>query len=232
MILGQMAFLQRLKNVQEDDIFVYNDGDELIRPEILMFLKLYEGFSDPIGFKYRWAIFGFFWTVIDSKFGAGGYSNFETAAMTVGFFKDFYDYDASVIKGGAFTKDNDKNKRLKQIYKERSKNIKLFECSDDAGWHCSYCFKPEGIRKKLLDAPQSDWPRWGDDARISSVPYIKKLIETGQYFDGKYFRGSSNNSLTEQKDPDFAPKYMILQPEKFQYLLVNPYTNGVHSTNT
>ena len=23
-----------------------------------------------------------------------------------------------------------------------------------AGWHCSWCFKPEGIRKKLLDAPR------------------------------------------------------------------------------
>ena len=60
LILGQTAFLQRLKNVQEDDSFLYNVGDELVRPEILMFPKLYEGFSDPIGFKYRWTIFGFF----------------------------------------------------------------------------------------------------------------------------------------------------------------------------
>ena len=50
LILEQTTFLQRLKNVQEDDSFLYNDGDELVRPEILMFPKLYEGFSDPIGF--------------------------------------------------------------------------------------------------------------------------------------------------------------------------------------
>ena len=50
LILGQTAFLQRLKNFQEDDSFLYNDGDELVCPEILMFPKLYEGFSDPIGF--------------------------------------------------------------------------------------------------------------------------------------------------------------------------------------
>ena len=208
--------------MEDDDIFVYNDGDELIRPEILMFLKLYEGFPEPIGFIYRWAIFGFFWTIIDSKFGAK--RKFEPAAMSVGFFKDFYGYDASLVKGEHFNKDNDKNKRLKEIYKEKGKRIQVFKCSNDAGWHCSYCFKPEGIRKKLLDAPRSDWPRWGDDAVKSSVPYIKDLIKTGQNFDGKYFRGSADNILTEQKDPDFAPKYMILHPEKFKHLLVNPYT--------
>ena len=78
-----------------------------------MFLKLYEGFPDPIGFKYRWAIFGFFWTVIDSKFGTVKYTDFETAAMTVGFFKDFYEYDASMIRGANFTIDNEKNNKLK-----------------------------------------------------------------------------------------------------------------------
>ena len=189
-----------------------------------MFLKLYEGFSDPIGFKYRWAIFGFYWTVIDSKFGTVKYTDFETAAMTVGFFQDPYDYDASMIRGADFTTDNDKNNKLKKIYKEGGKKIQLFECSDNAGWHCSYCLRPVGIRKKLLDAPRSDWPRWGDDERKSSIPYIKELIKTGRYFDGKYLRGSTNNTLTEQKDSDMAPKYVLLHPEKFQYLLLNPYT--------
>ena len=112
--LGQTAFRKRLKGFKDDDLFVYNDGDELIRPEILMFLKLYEGFSDPVGFKYRWSIFGFFWTVKPkSKFYK--YHTFESAAMTVGFFKDFYDYDASLIRGSAFQDNSDHNKKLKEI---------------------------------------------------------------------------------------------------------------------
>ena len=221
--LGQTAFQKRLKGVKEDDLFVYNDGDELIRPEILTFLKIYEGFSDPIGFKYRWAIFGFFWTV---KFGSKNYKyrDYESAAMTVGFFRDFYHYDASLIRGAAFEEDNENNKKWKEVYKAQGKRVELFHCADDAGWHCSYCFKPDGIRKKLLDAPLSDWPRWGDDPEKSSLIYIKKLIKNGQNFDGKFLRGSANNMLTERKDPDFAPKYMLLHPEKFKYLLVNPYT--------
>ena len=144
--------------------------------------------------------------------------------MTVGFFKDFYGYDASMIRGANFTVDNDKDYKLKQIYKERGKSIRLFECPDNAGWHCSYCFTPAGVRKKLLDAPGSDWTRWGDDESKSSIPYIKMLVKTGQYFNGKYFRGSTNTTLIEPKDSDMAPQYLLLHPEKFQYLLINPYS--------
>ena len=220
--LGQTAFNQRLKGVEDDDMFIYNDGDELIRPEILNFLKLYEGFTDPIGFKYRWAIFGFFWTV---KSGAKNYKykDFESAAMTVEFFKDFYNYDASLIRGSAFRDDNEKNKALKIVYKNKGRRVELFQCSDNAGWHCSYCFQPEGIRKKLLDAPLSDFPRWGDDPKKSNVEYIMKLIKNGQNFDESYLRGSKNNMLMVEDDPDIAPKYMLEHPEKFQYLLINPY---------
>jgi beta-1,4-mannosyl-glycoprotein beta-1,4-N-acetylglucosaminyltransferase len=221
--LGQSAFNKHLKGVNDDDMFIYNDGDELIRPEILTFLKLYEGFTDPIGFKYRWAIFGFFWTIkFESKYYK--YRDFECAAMSVGFFKDFYNYDASLIRGSEFKTENDKNRKAKAIYKNKGKRIEMFNCSQDAGWHCSYCFKPEGIRKKLLDAPLSDWPRWGDDPKKCSVDYIKLLIKNGQNFDEKYLRGSGNNMLTEMKDPEFAPQFMINHPEKFNYLLKNPYT--------
>ena len=71
--------------------------------------------------------------------------------MTVGFFRDFYNYDASLIRSGTFDKDNKRNRDMKVQYKQDGKRVELFKCSDDAGWHCSYCFDPEGIRKKLMD---------------------------------------------------------------------------------
>ncbi len=43
----------------------------------------------------------------------------------------------------------------------------------------SWCFSPEGIRKKLLDAPKSDYPRYGDDVAKTQVDYIKRLIKHG-----------------------------------------------------
>lgn len=46
-----------------DDLFIYNDGDELISSEILLFLKLYEGIPNIVAVKYIWAIYGFFWRI-------------------------------------------------------------------------------------------------------------------------------------------------------------------------
>ena len=52
---------------------MYTDGDELPRPELLQFLKLYDGYPQPIAFKYKWSIFGFFWHVNETILEA--YSN-------------------------------------------------------------------------------------------------------------------------------------------------------------
>ena len=73
--------------------------------------------------------------VIVSKLGTVKYTDLGAAAMTVGVFKDFHGYDASMIRHANFTVDNDKYYKLKQIYKERNKSIRLFECPDNAGWH-------------------------------------------------------------------------------------------------
>ena len=38
---------------------------------------------------------------------------------------------------------------------------------DQAGWHCSWCFHPRGIRRKLLDAPRY----------LPHMPWVKKKTE-------------------------------------------------------
>jgi hypothetical protein len=45
----------------------------------------------------------------------------------------------------------------------------------------SWCFSPDGIQKKLLDAPKSDYPRYGDDPAKTQVAYIKRLIQHGKH---------------------------------------------------
>ena len=40
---------------------LFLDADELPLPEILLFLKLYDGYTEPIRFGFRWTVFGFYW---------------------------------------------------------------------------------------------------------------------------------------------------------------------------
>ena len=89
------------------------------------------------------------------------------------------------------------------------------------GWHCSWCFTPAGIRKKLLSAPFSDFPRYGDYPGKTETKYIERLIKYGLYFDGNKLR--QDGEINESVDAEYAPPYILRHQQEFQHLLVNPY---------
>ena len=95
--------------------------------------------------------------------------------MSVRFFRDFYRLDSSHVR----THDFEKNDKVMAEYQRANRTVGLWDIYG-AGWHCSWCFRPEGIRKKLLDAPKSDYPRYGDDMAKTTVEYIKRLIKHGK----------------------------------------------------
>ncbi len=50
-----------MHGLRDDDLFVLSDADELPSPESLLFLRLYDGYTEPVRFGFRWNVFGFFW---------------------------------------------------------------------------------------------------------------------------------------------------------------------------
>ena len=52
MYLSKMG-LKLISNQKDDDLFLLLDADELPLPEILLFLKLYDGYTEPIRFGFR-----------------------------------------------------------------------------------------------------------------------------------------------------------------------------------
>ena len=88
--------------------------------------------------------------------------------------------------------------------------------SNPAGWHCSYCFTPSGIRKKLTDAQNGDFPRWGDYPEKLNLTYIAGLIRRGFYFDEKKMKVESR-SLNNVKDArNFCPEF-DRHDDRFRY---------------
>lgn len=53
--------LNRIHGVRPDDLFVLLDADEIPTREVLMFLKLYDGYPEPVRLAMRWSVFGFYW---------------------------------------------------------------------------------------------------------------------------------------------------------------------------
>ena len=92
-----------------------------------------------------------------------------------------------------------------------------------AGYHCSWCYDPEGIRTKLLSAQKHDKPRWGDYPEKTDVNYIAKLIRTGGWFDDT-LPFIKNHPDTHPEN--YAPKYILDNRDKFKYLLDPPATSA------
>ena len=81
----------------------------------------------------------------------------------------------------------------------------------------------QGIHKKLVDAPFSDWPRFGDYPGKTEPKFIKRLIQNGLYFDRRPIRTGGEVNVTS--DPDYAPPYVLSNQDHYGYLLHNPYRN-------
>ena len=180
-----------------------------------MFLKLYDGIPHQVALNLIWSLYGFFWQVEPGVYGGG--ERYDNAVVSIQFFRDFYDYDASKIRSDSYKTSG--SIMLGQ-YIAANESVSPMKVPR-AGWHCSWCFHPEGIRKKLLDAPRSDFPRYGDYPGKTEPKYIERLIKYGMYFDRQPIRNGGEVNSTS--DPEYAPPYILKNNEYFKNLLVNPY---------
>ena len=108
--LGQEG-LRRITDVRLDDLYVFTDGDEIPKSEVLLFLKIYDGIPQLVALHNIWAIFGFFWQVDPLIYGGG--IHHTNTVLTVQFFRDFYQYDASRVRTNDYLKEGGpKRKKL------------------------------------------------------------------------------------------------------------------------
>lgn len=67
------AGLDLVGNIRDDDVFFLSDADELVRRELLLFLKLHMSYPEPIGLFLSHNVYGFHWLgkdVTSHVFGA------------------------------------------------------------------------------------------------------------------------------------------------------------------
>lgn len=202
--------MSRVVGARADDVFVINDADEIPAHEGLLFLKLFDGWTEPFALHMRKSLYGFFW----KQFG----SLEVISGCTVGMLRDVYDSDGIKLRRreyytmpGFRKYENDTGHILVQWAVGSPFHF--------AGWHCSWCFTPEGIYFKLVSAQNGDFPRWGDYEDKRDLNYIRNLIRTGGWFDGSL----QEYPAADPKEHMYAPKYLLENYEKYRYLLENPY---------
>ncbi|XP_054634667.1 beta-1,4-mannosyl-glycoprotein 4-beta-N-acetylglucosaminyltransferase isoform X2 [Dunckerocampus dactyliophorus] len=205
--------ISRVVGVRPDDVFVINDADEIPAHEGLLFLKLFDGWTEPVAFHMRKSLYGFFWKQLGSLEVISG--------CTVGMLRHVYDCNGIMLRRreyytmpGFRKYENDMGHILVQWSVGSPFHF--------AGWHCSWCFTPEGIHFKLTSAQNGDFPRWGDYEDKRDLNYIRDLIRTGGWFDGSL----QEYPPVDPKEHMYAPRYMLEHYDRYRYLLENPYSRA------
>lgn len=204
------------------------DADEIPDRRILLYLKLYDGYPQPISLTLRWSVYGFFW----KRSIGGGSSTAEdvtriVALATLGMVRDVYDDKVMSVRRNYLSIEPGLSRVEAYIKSGHSvMEWNIGQVGSYAGFHCSWCYKPEGIRLKLVSAQKDDKPRWGDFPEKLDLNYIAGLIRDGRWFDGSkpFFL------VKPEQDRFYAPAYILKHRDRFGYLLDHPGDNKTSSS--
>ncbi|XP_050715550.1 uncharacterized protein LOC126998157 isoform X2 [Eriocheir sinensis] len=218
--------LPLLKDLRDDDLFVLSDADELPTREVITFLKVYDGYPEPIGLTYQWNVFGFFWKVPPKDTwsiwfkGAKEMVSEVNSVATIGMLTKVLYNNAFYIRKTGLWRYYKLRKKMKK-YREEGHLVKewvLGSAGHYAGWHCSWCFSPVNIVVKMNSAQADDKPRWGNMPEKKNLTYIASRIREGVWFDEEVHYIPARNT----KARFYAPRYFMQHPERYRSLLYHP----------
>lgn len=189
-----------LKNLRNDDIILSSDIHEIPNRDALVFLKFYDHWPQPIKFRMRWSVFGFYWIHPSKTLITGG-------ACTTSFLKQTFNNNLRLLT------DN------KTISSLAHKGLLLGDLNHAGGWFCEYCNDASLIVDYLATKPKNviNWDKI-DHQKIDNT-YIEDLIGNGVYIDGK----TQLVKAHKYRDNYFAPKFVVDHEWKYDLLMINFY---------
>ncbi|XP_066953820.1 beta-1,4-mannosyl-glycoprotein 4-beta-N-acetylglucosaminyltransferase-like [Macrobrachium rosenbergii] len=218
--------LKQMKGLRDDDLFILSDADELPTREVVTFLKLYDGFPEPVGFGLRWNVFGFFWQVPADLTFMNWLSGTKMkllvvySAATIGMVQRVLLNNVFYIRKERVWEHPQLADSLK-YYRKAGHLVRdwvVGSVDHYAGWHCSWCFSPTGIVQKMDSAQANDTPRWGDYPEKKNITYVMSRIWKGRWFDNQ----ASYLPVKDTQERFYAPSYFLEHPESYRSLLYHP----------
>ncbi|XP_043277697.1 beta-1,4-mannosyl-glycoprotein 4-beta-N-acetylglucosaminyltransferase [Venturia canescens] len=189
-----------VKNIRDDDIYVTTQPEEILNARALMFLKIYDGWPQPIGFRLRWSVYGFYWQ-------HPAKTMISVGASTIGLAREYFRTNSMLIRHDIDGEDSERDVL----------GLVIGDLNHYGGWYCHYCQAPAniimGIRHDNVKSKIAKYDKNVD------VPYVEELIGTGLWHDGK------TNLLRAYKSRDsyFAPETVLTNTWKYDWLVDNFY---------
>ncbi|XP_034942855.1 beta-1,4-mannosyl-glycoprotein 4-beta-N-acetylglucosaminyltransferase [Chelonus insularis] len=190
---------ETVKNIKEDDIYVTTKSEQILNWRALMFLKVYDGWPQPIGFRLRWSVFGFFWQH-PSK------TAINIGACTVGLIYNAFRTNSQILQQEL---DGESSER-------ENLGLVIGDLNHYGGWYCHYCQSPAHVLHLLQQEKKTEVP---GKNKIIDVLFIEDLIGSGVWIDGK----TSLQRAYKSRDTYFAPETVFANAFKYDWLAENFY---------
>ncbi|XP_017766134.1 PREDICTED: beta-1,4-mannosyl-glycoprotein 4-beta-N-acetylglucosaminyltransferase isoform X1 [Eufriesea mexicana] len=187
-----------VRNLKDDDIYIMTEPEQILNSRALMFLKVYNGWPQPIGFRLRWSVYGFFWQhPLKTTISVG--------ACTIGLMREAYQSNSILLE------------QLEGDLSERdSLGLVIGDLNHYGGWYCYLCQAPANIITSLHNKVKS---KEIQIEKTIDVPFIEDLIGSGLWLDGK----TNLLRVSKSRDLYFAPEIILNNTWKYDWLVENFY---------
>ncbi|XP_058801673.1 beta-1,4-mannosyl-glycoprotein 4-beta-N-acetylglucosaminyltransferase-like [Phymastichus coffea] len=188
-----------VKNIRDDDIYVTTDAEQILNARALMFLKVYDGWPQPIGFRLRWSVFGFFWQHPQK-------TTITIGACTVGLMREAHRFNSLILE----------KELTNEIQARDTLGLVIGDLNHYGGWYCQFCQGPANVLVALREMNRT---RELVIERSVDVPFIEDLIGSGMWFDEK----TSLLRAYRSRESYYAPDTVTNKTWKYDWLVENFY---------
>lgn len=187
-----------IKNLKDDDLILINNSSDIPNSVVIDFLKLYDNWQEPINFRLKWSVYGFFWTHPWRTALKGG-------ACSFGYLRKYLNNDVSQLLNN-------------KTFASR-RGITVGDLNHFGGWLCEFCIDEPASIVDLLYKNITNQPVRIEADKIDGA-YVEDLIENGVYLDGKteLIRSRRYQELY------YAPNYVVENSWKYDFLYTNLYS--------
>ncbi|KAK4305380.1 hypothetical protein Pmani_022724 [Petrolisthes manimaculis] len=217
--------LRLVSDLRPDDLLLLTTGEEILRRDVTVFLKLFHGYPMPVRCRYKQHLYGFFWQVEEGmeKNMTDGKENLDKeqmnnatinqpniCAVSIHFFSNAFEYQVSKLHNGKVPKES-------LAFLSTADEPYLDWTIEKAGWRCHICLSVQRIFHKFLNTPLDQQPKWFSESPSSMLPFIQRLIKFGQ---NENLEKVGTARLPSQET---VPPYIWQNKKNFAHLTKNPY---------
>lgn len=226
--------LRLVSDLRPDDLILLTTGEEILRRDVTVFLKLFHGYPMPIRCRFKQHLYGFFWQVVEEKekdpmpkksykyddmpqMNNTTSKESDICAVSIHFFSNAYEYQISRLRTGKISEES-------LAFLSTAAEPYLDWTIEEAGWRCHICLSIQNIFNKFLNTPLALQPKWFSESPSSMLPFIQRLIKFGQN------ENLEKVGTARLPGPDSLPQHIWLNKDHFAHLTKNPYeTISIHN---